>query len=503
MNESSPLPPSQDLSGRVLGGYRVLTRLGSGGMADVYLAEQQSLGRQVALKVLRDQLADDASYVERFAHEARAAASLVHPNIVQIYEVGREQNVHFIAQEYVAGKNLGQMVERQGALEPALVLDILRQVVSALCKSHELGIVHRDLKPENILLSHAGEVKVADFGLARITGADTKTLTQVGVTMGTPLYMSPEQIEGRPLDVRSDLYSLGVTCYMLLTGSPPHHGETALAVAVQHLNSTPTPLENVCPGLSSALARTVHQMMAKKPENRPVGPSELLVALRDLAKTAAAEGWAEGPENWTLAELIATDETRSQASSRLGELMRAETKLRPEGRRLGRLVLGLSAAALGGALLAALLQPRSFLAGSPSPSVPRRSSAQAQLYHAKMTDSPAAWQSVWQEFPEADPFVLQLAKQGLVRHYLLVSQEYELALPILGELRQLGEADESLDTLRAFAFASACICFERLGRIDEARTAREQLTPDRLDLLIRSEVEIHGLLLASFRSLDD
>ncbi len=503
MNEPSPLTPSQDLTGRELGGYRVLRRLGSGGMADVYLAEQRSLGRQVALKVLQDKLADDASYVERFAQEARAAASLVHPNIVQIYEVGREQNVHFIAQEYVAGKNLGQLVERQGALEPGLVLDILRQVVSALCKSHELGIVHRDVKPENILLSHAGEVKVADFGLARVTGADTKTLTRVGVTMGTPLYMSPEQIEGRPLDVRSDIYSLGVTCYFLLTGVTPHSGETALAVAVQHLNSAPTPLENVRPELSSALARTVHQMLAKKPENRPAGPSELLVALRELAKTAATEGWAEGPDNWTLAEWIATDESRSQASGRLGELMRAESKLRPAGRRWGLLAMGLLAAALGGAVLAGLLEPSSYLAGLQSPSVPRRSSAEAQLYHAKMSDSPAAWQSVWKEFPEVDSFVKRLAQQGLVRHYLLVSQEYELALPIIDELEQPSAANESLESLQAFAFASKCICYERLGRSDEARTALDQLTPDRRELLRQGEGQINELLQTSLRSLGE
>ena len=498
MNVPSPLLPSQDLTGRDLGGYRILRKLGSGGMADVYLAEQRSLGRQVALKVLHDQLASDANYVDRFVQEARAAASLVHPNIVQIYEVGREQNIHFIAQEYVAGKNLGQLVERQGALEPGVVLDILRQVASALCKSHELGIIHRDIKPENILLSHAGEVKVADFGLARVTGADTKTLTQVGVTMGTPLYMSPEQIEGRPLDVRSDIYSLGVTCYYLLSGAPPHSGDTALAIAMQHLNSAPTPLENVRRGLSSALARIVHQMLAKKPENRPTSPNELLVTLRDLASTAAREGWAEGPDNWSLVEWIATDDARSQASERLGELMRAETKLRPTGRNWGRLALIL-AAALAGVLLAAVTKPRPYLAVSQSPPIPRRSSAGAQLYHAKMTDSPAAWRSVWQEFPDADPFLLQLAKQGLVRHYLLVSQQYELALPVIGDLDQFSPSDE----LRAFIFSTRCIANERLDRIDEAQLAREQLTADSLDLLRRSEIQIYELLQTSLRQLGD
>jgi serine/threonine-protein kinase len=483
-----------------LGGYRILRKLGVGGMADVYLAEQRSLGRQVALKVLHDQLAQDASYVERFIQEARAAASLVHPNIVQIYEVGREQNVHFIAQEYVAGKNLSQLVQRQGALEPGVVLDILRQVASALCKSHELGIIHRDIKPENILLSHAGQVKVADFGLARVTGGDAKTLTQVGVTMGTPLFMSPEQIEGRPLDIRSDIYSLGVTCYYLLTGAPPHSGDTALAIAMQHLNTVPTPLENVRSGLSSSLARIVHQMLAKKPENRPANPSELLVALRDLAGIAAREGWAEGPDNWSLVEWIATDEARSQASERLGELMKAETRLRPAGRSWRRVALIATAGALVGILLTAITKPKPYLTGSPSPPVPRRDSAEAQLYYAKMIDSSAAWQSVWQQYPQADPFLLQLAKQGLVRHYLLVSQDYELALPVIQELGQFSPSVK----LQAFIFATDCIANESLNRLPEARLAREQLTPEALDLLQRTESQnLWDLLQTSRRHLGE
>src|SRR5687768_9200467 len=226
-----------DLTGRELGDYRVLRRLGAGGMAEVYLAEQRSLGRRVALKVLQTALARDASYVLRFQNEARAAAALVHANIVQIYEVGQSDGVHFIAQEYVPGKNLGELLKRQAALAPRLVLDILRQAAAALCKAGEAGIVHRDLKPDNILLSNSGEVKVADFGLARMESIDAKTLTQVGVAMGTPLYMSPEQIEGRAVDVRSDIYSLGITCYHLLAGTPPHSGDTALAVALHHLNT--------------------------------------------------------------------------------------------------------------------------------------------------------------------------------------------------------------------------------------------------------------------------
>ena len=222
-----------------MAGYQLLRRLGQGAMAEVYLAEQISLRRQVAFKVLRANLATDATYVQRFHQEARAAAQLVHANIVQIYEVGCVDGVHFIAQEYVQGLNLAELLARRGRPTCAGRLDIMRQVAAALHKAAEHGIVHRDIKPENIMLAASGEVKVADFGLARLYSQDATptNLTQVGVTMGTPLYMSPEQVEGRPLDPRSDIYSLGVTCYQMLTGEPPFRGETALSVAVQHLQA--------------------------------------------------------------------------------------------------------------------------------------------------------------------------------------------------------------------------------------------------------------------------
>src|SRR6185503_1382159 len=201
-------------------------------MAEVYLAQQLSLGRQVAFKVLNEDLARDPNYVRRFHHEAKAAAALVHGSIVQIYEVGQEDGVHYISQEYVPGRNLGEVIRGSGSMSPALTLDILRQVASALHKAAIHGIVHRDVKPENIMLARSGEVKVTDFGLARVQGDGRANLTQIGVTMGTPLYMSPEQIEGRELDSRSDIYSLGVTAYHMIAGQPPFTGDTPLSVAV-------------------------------------------------------------------------------------------------------------------------------------------------------------------------------------------------------------------------------------------------------------------------------
>jgi len=274
-----------DLTGQELGDYRVLRRLGRGGMAEVYLAEQVSLGRQVALKVLKRDLASDESYVRRFHHEARAAAALVHANIVQIYEVGRLEELHCIAQEYVCGQNLKQLLARRSEpVNAALAVTIMRQVAAALHKAAAGGIVHRDIKPENIMITREGEVKVADFGLARLTGQGLD-ITQVGVTMGTPLYMSPEQVHGAKLDQRSDLYSLGVTCFHMLAGEPPFRGETAMSVAIKHLQEKPPRLRDRRPDLPPALCQLVHKLMAKDPEKRYPNAA---AALKDVKQIQSA-----------------------------------------------------------------------------------------------------------------------------------------------------------------------------------------------------------------------
>ncbi|RIK82767.1 MAG: serine/threonine protein kinase [Planctomycetota bacterium] len=494
-------PAEVDLTGRELGDYRILRRLGAGGMAVVYLAEQRSLGRRVALKVLQPSLARDGSYVQRFQNEARAAAALVHANIVQIYEVGQLDGVHFIAQEYVAGKNLGEVLRRQTALAPQLVLDVLRQVAAALCKAADAGIVHRDLKPENILLAHSGEVKVADFGLARMESADAKTLTQVGVAMGTPLYMSPEQIEGRPVDVRSDIYSLGVTSYHLLAGTPPHTGDTALAVALQHLNAAPRPLENVRGDVPSGLARIVHRMMAKRPEQRQQTAGELLAELRKLAGEAVAEGWGDDADHWSLAQWIATTDSRSRAAQQLGQLMQQSARLERVSRlRLSRLAKIVAASLLAGIALGVLLRPRPYLAGKSAVTVQPRDNVWAQLFHANVAPSEQAWQAVRQNFPDADPYVLRLADEGLIRYYLLQSRQFREALEPLN--RMLASDTAAAGTpQRAFAFAGLTIVHQRLGNADQAREAASQLTAEARDQLRRSEPRLYELLEASLAAV--
>lgn len=307
-DESFELVSGRDLSGRDLAGYRILQRLGGGAMGDVYLAEQVSLGRRVAVKTLRlDRLppgqASRETSVQRFVQEARAAAALVHGNIVQIYEVGNVDGIHFIAEEYVAGPSLRRWLAVRGPLDVRQAASVLSQAAAALDRAARAGIVHRDIKPENLLLTPAGELKVADFGLARLLHAsEDMSLTQTGHTLGTPLYMSPEQVEGKPVDPRSDLYSLGATLWHLLAGRPPFDGETSLAVAVAHVKGVVEPLENVRPDLPPRLCGIVTRLLARKPDDRHASAGELMrdvqSLIQDLGLAGAAGGsplaWSEG-----------------------------------------------------------------------------------------------------------------------------------------------------------------------------------------------------------------
>jgi serine/threonine-protein kinase len=276
-SDANPASAETDLTGQTLDDFQVLRRLGQGGMGQVYLAEQVSLRRHVALKILRPDLASDPGYLQRFQSEALAVAKATHANIVQVYTIGEHRGLRYMALEYVEGRNLRDFLAKKGSPELLLALSIMRQVAAGLQRASELGIVHRDIKPENILLTRKGEVKVTDFGLARSVSKDQPlSLTQTGVTLGTPLYMSPEQVQGQPLDPRSDIYSFGVTCYHMLSGQPPFRGETAFQVALQHVQTEAPSLAVVRPDLPAELCAMVYKMMAKKPEDRYQTPRELL-----------------------------------------------------------------------------------------------------------------------------------------------------------------------------------------------------------------------------------
>jgi serine/threonine protein kinase len=288
--------PLVDLTGRTLGDFHILRKLGQGGMGTVYLARQQSLKREVALKFLRKDLTENPVALQRFQAEAEAVARISHPNIVQVYSIGEQDGFRFMALEYVEGRNLRDFLDRKGALELPVALTIFRQIAAALQRAGELGLVHRDIKPENILLNRKAEVKVTDFGLSRYFAGEQKplSLTQSGMTLGTPLYMSPEQVQGKPVDHRSDLYSFGVTAYHALAGQPPFRGQNAFDVAVQHVQANPEPLENLRPDLPPDLCALVRKLMAKNADDRYQSAKDVM---RDLARiqkgmvlNAAAEG---------------------------------------------------------------------------------------------------------------------------------------------------------------------------------------------------------------------
>src|ERR1700733_10834431 len=229
----------RDLTDVTLGDFKIEKLLGRGGMGEVYLATQLSLSRHVALKVLRPNLASNPTYLGRLRTEATAVARLNHPNIVHVYTFGCVDQINFIAMEYVQGTNLREYIIKKGALDLPLAFSIMRQTGQAIGAAGEVGLVHRDVKLEIILMTKKGRAKVADFGLCRDQDSDRVQLTQDGVTMGTPLYMSPEQAQGHPIDHRGDLYSLGVTFYHMLAGVPPFPAENALALALKQIRELP------------------------------------------------------------------------------------------------------------------------------------------------------------------------------------------------------------------------------------------------------------------------
>ena len=311
---------SISMVGQRIGDYQVMRLIGRGGMSEVYAARDLSLDRDVALKVLRQDLARDKDYVERFRREARAAAKLNHPNIVQVYEVNSCDSTYYIAQELIDGDNLRQHLQDVGQIGPEMAVDVLISVTSALQVAAELGITHRDIKPENIILGPRGEIKVADFGLARLqVDADVSQagLTQAGFALGTPRYMSPEQVQGKPVDARSDLYSLGVTMYHLLAGRPPFDSDDPLALAYSHLNETPKPIDRLRGNddLPQWLIAIVSRLTLKNPADRFQSPSELLDTLRgDTTQTAA---YGVGVSSATAQLQRAADAARRQNRIRL------------------------------------------------------------------------------------------------------------------------------------------------------------------------------------------
>ena len=335
--------------------YTLGNPLGSGGMAEVYLAHDEVLGRDVALKILKDQYAENDEFVERFRREARSVAALNHPNIVSVYDRGSsEDGTYYIVMEYVPGGTLKEHVLREGPLDPSAAAKLGSQVAQALEAAHEKGVIHRDVKPQNVLLTDSGDAKVTDFGIARAVNATTTSRSNL--ILGTAGYMSPEQAKGEPVGPQSDLYSLGVVLYEMLTGERPYSAEDPVALAMKHVNEPPPSPREANPEVPEALDALTTKLLAKKPEDRYASAADLADDLErvrsGLPPTAAA---LEKTTEQMTAPLPPSPRGGTRKTAVQSPVTPAPIKVPKHGRgRRGRLLPVLTTLLLGLALLGGL-----------------------------------------------------------------------------------------------------------------------------------------------------
>lgn len=471
MPDPTNIPPDstsasdQEKPVRTLGDFRLLRRLGQGGMAEVWLAEQVSLSRRVALKLLKQELMQDEKYVSRFQREASAAGGLNHPNIVQVHTVGEADGQHYIAQEYVKGMTLKQYLRKKGSPDLPFALHIMRQVTSALKAAADAGIVHRDIKPENIMLTGKGEAKVADFGLAQLYGpGEGVDITQDGMTMGTPLYMSPEQIHGQKLDPRSDIYSLGVTCYHMLTGRPPFEGANAMAIAVKHVHDEPTPLSGLRPDLPKPVIQIIDRMLQKKPDDRYQTVGEVLTDVRRVQKALRDTTSVEDVE-------LANAPLAKPVGDRNGQLSQGT-------------VIGLTVAmfVLAGAVSASVgwfSRPVDPLTLPPQPgddTIVKQESAKDQFVHAMvLANNEDAFLKVLTWEDKSDQEWVRRAQEQLALMYLQDPDRWPDAEKMLTTLESYGRENERY---RAEALAGRAALRAYQGDVQKSRNIQESQLAD-------------------------
>jgi eukaryotic-like serine/threonine-protein kinase len=404
-------------SGTVIDGrYEVLSRIGTGGMADVYLARDQLLGRQVAVKLLQHRFAEDQEFVERFRREASSAAGLSHPNVVAIFDRGEWDGTYYIAMEYLPGRSLKAVVREQGPLPPAAAIDIVIQILQAARFAHRRGVIHRDLKPHNVILDEEGRAKVTDFGIAR-AGASDMTLT--GSIMGTAQYLSPEQAQGHAVSASSDIYAVGIVLYELLTGTVPFDGETAVTIALKQVSAAPLPPSAVV-GSASFSATSGAAAPAAIP------PQLDAVVLRALAKDPA-ERFADAEEF-----IAALEYVRRQLP---GVSERAAVSATEAGRHWPSASNGPVSAAT-----AALLLP--LAADAPSQDAPERAARRRRRWWV------------------AGAVLLALVAAGVALALLLPSPKHQVTVPnVIGTSESVAEGKLRADGLVPVASQAASPTF--------------------------------------------
>src|SRR5256714_2521345 len=267
------------------GRYSIISRLGSGGMADVYCAQDVQLGRKVALKLLYRRFAQDEQFVERFKREASAAAGLQHPHVVGVYDRGEFDGTYYIAMEYLEGRSLKQIVEDEGPLAPERAIELVVQILRAARFAHQRGVIHRDIKPHNVIVDEEGRVKVTDFGIARAGASD---MTETGSIMGTAQYLSPEQAQGHAVSAQSDLYAIGIVLYELLTGRVPFDGDSPVTIALKQVSELPIPPSAYNPAVPPELDAIVLRALEKDPARRFADADEMIAELEGLRERLAA-----------------------------------------------------------------------------------------------------------------------------------------------------------------------------------------------------------------------
>ncbi|SDG10643.1 Stk1 family PASTA domain-containing Ser/Thr kinase [Desulfosporosinus hippei] len=281
---------------KIFGGrYEVLERIGAGGMAIVYKAKDLLLNRVVTIKVLREQFVTDEDFIRRFRREAQSAASLSHPNIVSIYDVGKDGDTEYIVMEFVEGRNLKEIIREYAPLSTEQSINLARQITGAIQNAHENHIIHRDIKPHNILVTSDGHAKVTDFGIAR--AVSSATVTHTGDIVGSVHYLSPEQAKGIQSNEQSDIYSLGIVLYELLTGKVPYDGETPIAIALKHLQQEPLPPSKLNPRITKDFEAVIMRAIAKTPEKRYLSAKELLEDLNRIQAGQPIEWFGLFPED--------------------------------------------------------------------------------------------------------------------------------------------------------------------------------------------------------------
>ena len=312
------------------GRYLIVRKLGAGGMANVYLAEDQELGRRVAIKILDDRHTNDDQFVERFRREAQHAAGLSHPNVVSVFDRGEADGSHYIAMEYIEGRTLKDLIVSRGPSPIPIAIDYTRQILSALRFAHRNGIIHRDIKPHNVIVDTEGRVKVADFGIAR---AGTSQMTEAGSIIGTAQYLSPEQARGAPVDQTSDIYSVGIVLFELLTGEVPFNGDTPVEIAMKHLSQTPVPPSQLRPEVPHDLDLVVLRALAKDPSGRYASAEEMEADLERLARGLGVSVETSDAATTVLAGVGAASAATAATMVRRGVAADPETFLVDEGGR--------------------------------------------------------------------------------------------------------------------------------------------------------------------------